>query len=276
MGGCVPGAAAGAAASVVAAGAVAGSLGGNEEIAGHLTIPKSLAARLAKSNSDENEVDDCVEPKPPGYDPIPGIAFLRLGVKEAKVIETPMGESGTGILKVNITQKVIGTIIHGTLGIQNGRTCRTVNKREEVLESNIDGPLFVASYYHGPYGPTIIMKALSADAAHWLHCVLLKLAISDLDDVEIDLAVAPEIEMQSILSLTLRRVKRQPQVALRKTTSTADGTGFEWNQDLSNWSSAAGLLEPFVAGNTGHQYFTTAGEDDALVEISFGEADVVF
>lgn len=65
-GGCAPGAALGAAATAgaalagAAAGALAGSLTGDEEIAGTLTISKGLAARLAKSNENQEANEEAV------------------------------------------------------------------------------------------------------------------------------------------------------------------------------------------------------------------------
>lgn len=41
------------------------------------------------------------------------------------------------------------------------------------------------------------------------------------------------------------------------------------------WSRNAGLLEPFVAGKTGHQYLTSEASDAALIEVSHGERAVV-
>ncbi|HEX3174293.1 MAG TPA: RHS repeat-associated core domain-containing protein, partial [Solirubrobacterales bacterium] len=83
-GGCVPGAAAGAAASVAAAGAaaaagaIAGSLSGDEEILGHLTISKSLAAKLAAEANGNQEAacepsempnfEDSSQPPGPGWE----------------------------------------------------------------------------------------------------------------------------------------------------------------------------------------------------------------
>jgi RHS repeat-associated protein len=83
-GGCVPGAAAGAAASVAAAGAaaaagaIAGSLSSDEEILGHLTISKSLAAKLAAEANGNQEAtcepsempnfEDSSQPPGPGWE----------------------------------------------------------------------------------------------------------------------------------------------------------------------------------------------------------------
>jgi hypothetical protein len=133
-------------------------------------------------------------------------------------------------------------------------------------------PLFIGDFYQGAYGPTILLKAHSDDAASWLHNVFVNLANGATQSI--DLAKCPTVVIPALEALMLRCVDKRPEVALQQTDTSSEGRHFVWAQDASSWNLAAGLLEPFVAGSNGHQYFTNETKDDALIEISFGEPDV--
>jgi hypothetical protein len=72
-------------------------------------------------------------------------------------------------------------------------------------------------------------------------------------------------------ALQLVRVARRHGAELSKNRRK---NAFLWQCDDDEWQTNAELLDPFVAGRTGHQYLTRAGVDDAVVEISFGEPEV--
>jgi hypothetical protein len=133
-------------------------------------------------------------------------------------------------------------------------------------------PLFTGAFYQGAYGPTIVLKASSVRSAQWLHEVFMDLARGA--KAVVDLSAEPEVMLSAVKSFRLQCVDEQPSAALRQISSAADGSDFEWFQDASHWHLAAGFLEPFVSGNTGHQYLTNEAKDDALVEVSFGESEV--
>lgn len=132
--------------------------------------------------------------------------------------------------------------------------------------------MFIGDFYQGAYGPTILLKANSNGAASWLHNVFVNLANGTTQSI--DLAKCPAVVIPTLEALTLRCVSKRPEIVLRQTAIPSGVPHFEWTQDASSWEMAAGLLEPFVAGNSGHQYFTNETKDDALIEISFGEPDV--
>jgi hypothetical protein len=131
--------------------------------------------------------------------------------------------------------------------------------------------LIVGDYGLGAYGPTIILKLMSRRSAGWLHGVLAGLAE---DGGMVDLAAAGEVRLHGVRSLKLRRVVHARDVALRGPSAPVSDAEFEWELDQDGWTFAAGLLEPFLQGKTGHQYLTREGLDAALIEVTFGESDV--
>lgn len=131
--------------------------------------------------------------------------------------------------------------------------------------------LILGDYRLGAYGPAIILKLMSPESAEWLHDVLTRLV--DGGSV-VDLASAPEVHINNVRSLKLRRVLRMGNAALRGPSAPVTDAEFEWALDEAGWSSVAGLLEPFLRGETGHQYLTDEGSDAALIEVTFGETDV--
>jgi hypothetical protein len=133
--------------------------------------------------------------------------------------------------------------------------------------------LIVGVYYQGARGPTIILKALSESSVEWLHGIFTRLAGGS--DSGIDLVAMPEVSIQGVRVLNLEQVAEQPDIALQCTSRASQGAEFRWVQDSLCWSHAAMLLEPFLSGKTGHQYLTQEGQDAALVEISFGEPNVL-
>jgi hypothetical protein len=141
-----------------------------------------------------------------------------------------------------------------------------VTTADSTSEKLIDG-----EYYQGSYGPTIILNASSLAAVGWIHRLFADLA-SDRAEI-VDLMAMSEVMIRGTRRLLLIQVSEQPEVALRLRSDEAfDGVEFEWRQDAENWRRTAALLEPFLAGDTGHQYLTQENKDEALVELSFGES----
>lgn len=137
---------------------------------------------------------------------------------------------------------------------------------DAISEKLIDG-----EYYRGAYGPTIILNASSLAAVGWIHRIFAGLA-SDRAEI-IDLMAMPEVMIRSMRRFLLVQATEQPEIALRlRSNEVLDGVEFEWRQNAENWRRTAALLEPFLAGDTGHQYLTQRSRDAALVEFSFGES----
>lgn len=132
-------------------------------------------------------------------------------------------------------------------------------------ENLIDG-----DYYQGSHGPTIRFNALSMAGVEWMHRVFA--GLSDDKEEVVDLAAMPELAIQGVSRLMLMLVAEQPSVVLQVRSHEHSGdVECEWRQDSANWRRTAALLEPFLAGCTGHQYLTQEQRDAALVEFSFGE-----
>lgn len=129
--------------------------------------------------------------------------------------------------------------------------------------------LIVGDYYQGAFGPTLLIRALYKRSVRWLHDILSQLAETGGD---VDLIALPEVSIQGVRTLKLELVDEQPEVALRLQSSAARGVDFLWRQDVKGWRAAASLIEPFLSGQTGHQYLTQEGRDEVLIEISFGES----
>lgn len=125
----------------------------------------------------------------------------------------------------------------------------------------------IGDFGTGAYGPTIILKLLSEDAALWLCRLFIDLAttrtIATLTD-------EPTVSIRGLRRLVLER--RDPPLVPGLHLMAPEE--FSWSASADGWISSAGLIQPFTEGRTGHQYLTTEGVDDALVEVSFGEPGV--
>jgi hypothetical protein len=145
------------------------------------------------------------------------------------------------------------------LGVQNAYP-------SEVAVS--DDPYIKGEFGSGAFGPTIFMVLSSRSTARWLGTLFRSMAQSG---AMIDLAACDGVELYNIEALQLIRVaaRRGPQLSKARRRNA-----FLWQCDDEEWETNAQLVDPFAAGNSGHQYFTRSGVDDAVVEISFGEPEV--
>jgi hypothetical protein len=76
-----------------------------------------------------------------------------------------------------------------------------------------------------------------------------------------------DMRLSGLSSVILRRTEQ----AAPKSLSGRD-RAFVWACTREQWLTHAAMLEPFRRGQPGHQYLTDEGIDDALVEVSYGEA----
>ncbi len=130
----------------------------------------------------------------------------------------------------------------------------------------------VGDYYLGAFGPTILLTLREPDGPRWLHDLFVHLAANGR---AIDLASEPMVRLENIGELQLRLDPRLgPYLALNRLSKKEQPARFAWIASSSGWMLQAGLLEPFIAGRSGHQYLTREGADDALIEVSFGESEV--
>jgi hypothetical protein len=128
------------------------------------------------------------------------------------------------------------------------------------------------AFYAGAYGPTILLKVTQVGVAR-LHDVFKSLAAGSHPPLRLDLQ--PGVNITGLDALTLLKVDDGEAFGLKRT----DGS-FVWSSTADGWVALGYLLEPFLEGRTGHQYLTgnrylkSEEDDDAIVEVSYGEPDV--
>ncbi len=64
----------------------------------------------------------------------------------------------------------------------------------------------------------------------------------------------------------------EPRVALKHRNS-GSGKSFIWSATRDGWLYLADLTQPLCTDGVGHHYLTDDEDDDALIELSFGEHD---
>jgi hypothetical protein len=131
-------------------------------------------------------------------------------------------------------------------------------------------PLILGDYGPGAYGPTIVLKLASPAAAGWLRDLLLARAAGR---EPLDLVSQPDVQITNVEALVLRTV---PAADGRcRLYRAGESSRFTWECTSDGWRALAFLIEPFVAGERGHQYLTSEHADDALIEVSHDEPNVV-
>ena len=129
-----------------------------------------------------------------------------------------------------------------------------------------DVPLIEGDYAEGAYGPTILLVLLSVDGTKLLRALFDDLA-RGATGTRVRLDSYPGVSIgASITELTLC-VAGSSQV--RHLIRDQRG-GFLWSCTNDEWHTASLLIEPLLH-RPGHQYLTSEADDDALVEVSYGE-----
>lgn len=127
-------------------------------------------------------------------------------------------------------------------------------------------PRVEGDFAEGAYGPTILLELKSLEAVSWFHDLLIGLAQSppgttirfdQESGVEIGAAVL-EFNLIVTTNRTDRRLVQGPPGV------------FNWACLPAQWRDASALIEP-LKHQSGHQYLTSEGIDDVLVEVSYGE-----
>jgi hypothetical protein len=137
------------------------------------------------------------------------------------------------------------------------------------LMSSVRGqsPLLEGDYYEGAFGPTILLILTSSVAVDWLRAMFDRMAQETIGAV-VSLLDQPRVAIGAALpGLRLALVEREPD---RHLVRGPDG-GFTWSCTTDEWHTASLMLEPFTDGQAGHQYLTSEVDDDAIIEISYGE-----
>jgi hypothetical protein len=127
-------------------------------------------------------------------------------------------------------------------------------------------PLLEGDFYEGAYGPSILLVLTSREAVSWLRAIFDALASANIG-AALRLDNQPGVHIGAALTaLRLHVVRRTPD---RHLIQLPDGS-FDWSCTADEWQTASLMLEPLLE-HVGHQYLTSEGDDDALIEVSYGE-----
>lgn len=127
-------------------------------------------------------------------------------------------------------------------------------------------PLIEGDFYDGAFGPSILLVLTSDESIAWLRSLFQDIARAPIGTA-LSLVNQPRVRIGAALNeLLLVRVARQPEKHLVR---EADDS-FVWSCTSNEWETNGLMLEPFLE-QPGHQYLTSEGHDDALIEVSFSE-----
>lgn len=133
----------------------------------------------------------------------------------------------------------------------------SIERRGEIL--------LVGEYGNGAYGPTIMLQLVSEESVVWLRSLFFRLIQAA---ISIELAEEPCVDLYQIRRLSMRC--GSPDRHLVRSGTDA----FDWIGDSAYWEDCAALMEPFISGQSGHQYLTSEAVDDALVQVSYREPQI--
>jgi hypothetical protein len=152
---------------------------------------------------------------------------------------------------------------------QRDPTSKSRHEGVKVPAHNPDCQALLA-YYDSAYGPTIRID---------LHLMAELLAVRELfkrlasgEIAEDEMGRALGCRLDSIRSLIVRGAQHRPSKVLVLESYGSEGPVFCWSNTREDWLECAERVDPLVAkGSPGHQYMTTEGVDDALVELCYRE-----
>lgn len=124
--------------------------------------------------------------------------------------------------------------------------------------------------YDGAYGPTLRIDTQTAAALVVVRDLLR--GLSEGAAARYDLAEDARFALTGVASVELTVAAGARRVGLRKSSAGRGLPSIRWNLDSEGWRSCVGLVGGLLeASRPGHQYLTTEGEDDVLVELAFRE-----
>jgi hypothetical protein len=191
------------------------------------------------------------------------------GHPESRIQQRATGiqmEENGGFTQPILGTNLIGTSTRGRLGIHLGRMCLWRVEMDRGEEDRMIGGGFTAN---GAFGPLIYVIIKSDTGAKFMNQLFLDLASRPIGSA-FDITKVTGVEIADLPQLNLRRTVEPRDKHLE--VGAAEPNSFEWTCTREEWIQNAGLMEPFLEGKAGHQYMTSDVIDDALVEISFGEA----
>lgn len=124
--------------------------------------------------------------------------------------------------------------------------------------------------YEGAYGPTLRIDTQTATALAAVRDLLIVLAEGRVAGH--DLAKDDRFVLSGIASIALTVGADRQELGLRKIKGHGGIDSILWVLDREGWRTRVGLVGGLLeASRPGHQYLTTEGQDDVLVELSFRE-----
>jgi hypothetical protein len=115
------------------------------------------------------------------------------------------------------------------------------------------------------------MLLTSSEACGWLRALFLDMAAHR--STQRTMTDEPAVEIANVREIQLVNRSEGPRVSFRRTGS-GESRSFVWSANPDGWTYMADLVESLCKGGGGHHYLTDDKEDDATVELSFGEPDV--
>ena len=129
-------------------------------------------------------------------------------------------------------------------------------------------PIITIDCHSGAYGPTILIYSDLRDDLIALREVFDRLASRECD--EVCLGAALEAGTSGLKDLQLFASDENPSGAVRRIDQAGDLALLRWECVPDDWKWCASLVDALVeSGASAHQYLTTQGVGDALVQVEF-------
>jgi hypothetical protein len=135
--------------------------------------------------------------------------------------------------------------------------------------SDIEHAEITIDYYQGAYGPTIRLVLPTDDSARRLWEIFLALSRGEATSAALHEMPNMKISGFKHLMLSVRPVDDS-----EKTLTFVDDndTRVNWSRSREGWANAAILVKALIDYHQpAHQYLTTEGFDDALIEVAYKE-----
>ena len=137
-----------------------------------------------------------------------------------------------------------------------------------MVSNNRSSRFVTLDFYDGAYGATLRIDIPSRELLEALKGVFQSLAQKKHHEVE--LAKADFVHAGNVTALDLELEEHPKTQGRSKTLHLEHGMKFVWNNTAAGWQYCSDLLDGF-GEQPGHQYLTTEGIDDALIEAAFLE-----
>ena len=138
--------------------------------------------------------------------------------------------------------------------------------KEKESQSSDDKSVIDGDFYVGAYGPTLLLVLDSTSSAERLR----RLFLDQVDRMGRYELVDQLTTVNHLTSIGLVTNEEGRDLESKRVSNGSDDL-LTLSGTKQGWRRAADLLEPFCLGQTGHQYLCEEDDDDALIEISYGE-----